>query len=94
MRDQSGSTSAPLSCPLICYRPLIALAQVIKYASSNNEPQRVQHATDLVFEIGLAIGPDSTSDSAVLPLGLLDEAADLIEQAGEHIEADGWSVLP
>ncbi|GGV26789.1 hypothetical protein GCM10010495_48400 [Kitasatospora herbaricolor] len=78
----------------ICSRPLMALAKVIKYASSNNASHTVQHATDLVFEIGVAIGPDSTTYSAALPLGLLYEAADLIEQIDEHIKADGWSVCP
>ncbi|MEV4560013.1 hypothetical protein AB0K51_23900 [Kitasatospora sp. NPDC049285] len=78
----------------ICSRPLMALAQVIKYASSNGDTRTVQHATDLVFEIGLAIGADSASESAGLPIGLLDEAAALIEQVAEHVEADGWSVCP
>ncbi|WP_331727150.1 hypothetical protein OG871_39500 (plasmid) [Kitasatospora sp. NBC_00374] len=78
----------------VCSRPLMALAQVIKFASSNDDSRTVQHATDLVFEIGLAIGADSASDSAGLPVGLLDEAADLIEQVAGHVEADGWSVCP
>ncbi|MFF3959138.1 hypothetical protein ACFYY1_38990 [Streptomyces sp. NPDC001890] len=78
----------------VCSRPLMALAQAVKYASSNGDSRTVQHATDLIFEIGLAIGADSASDSAGLPLGLLDEAADIIEQVAGHIETDGWSVCP
>ncbi|MFJ9521870.1 hypothetical protein ACIRPK_26900 [Kitasatospora sp. NPDC101801] len=78
----------------ICSRPLMALAQVIKFASSNDDSRTVQHATDLVFEIGLAIGADAASDSAGLPVGVLDEAADLLDQVAGHIEADGWSVCP
>lgn len=78
----------------VCSRPLMALAQVVKYASSNGDSRTVHHATDLIFEIGLAIGADSASDSAGLPIGLLDEAADIIEQVAGHIETDGWSVCP
>ncbi|MFE9121457.1 hypothetical protein [Streptomyces sp. NPDC007172] len=29
-----------------------------------------------------------------LPIGLLDEAADIIEQVAGRIAADGWSVCP
>ncbi|MFZ4284606.1 hypothetical protein [Streptomyces rhizosphaericola] len=78
----------------VCSRPLMALAQAVKYASSNGDSRTVQHATDLIFEIGLAIGADSASDSAGVPLGLLDEAADIIEQVAARIETDGWSVCP
>ncbi|MFE7454738.1 hypothetical protein [Streptomyces griseus] len=78
----------------VCSRPLMALAQAVKYASSNGDSRTVQHATDLIFEIGLAIGADSASDSAGVPLGLLDEAADVIEQVAARIETDGWSMCP
>ncbi|MFB6904881.1 hypothetical protein ACFCWB_11510 [Streptomyces bacillaris] len=78
----------------VCSRPLMALAPAVKYASSNGDSRTVQHATDLIFEIGLAIGADSASDSAGVPLGLLDEAADIIEQVAARIETDGWSVCP
>ncbi|MFG3429372.1 hypothetical protein [Streptomyces californicus] len=78
----------------VCSRPLMALAQAVKYASSNGDSRTVQHATDLIFEIVLAIGTDSASDSAGLPLGLLDEAAGIIEQVAGRIETEGWRVCP
>jgi hypothetical protein len=76
----------------VCSRPLMALAQSIKYASNNDDSRTAQHATDLVFEIGLALGADSNHDDAGLPIGLLDEAADIIERVADRIENNGWSI--
>lgn len=78
----------------VCSRPLMALAQAVKYASSNGDSRTVQHAVDLIFEIGLAIGADSKSDTAGLPVGLLDEASEILERVSDCIETDGWSVCP
>ena len=77
----------------VCSRPLMALAQAVKYASNNDDSRTVQHATDLIFEIGLALGADSKSDDAGLPLGLLDEAAGIIERVADRID-NGWSICP
>ncbi|WP_331765368.1 hypothetical protein OG747_52940 (plasmid) [Streptomyces sp. NBC_01384] len=78
----------------VCSRPLMALAQAVKYPSNNGDCRTVQHAVDLIFEIGLAIGVESESDAAGLPLGLLDEAAEIIERVADRIESNGWSVCP
>ncbi|MEU5417862.1 hypothetical protein [Streptomyces sp. NPDC020667] len=78
----------------VCSRPLMALAQAVKYASNNGDTRTVQHAVDLIFEIGLAIGADRQDDTAGLPLGLLDEAAEIIERVAGRIETSGWSICP
>ncbi|MFI6112739.1 hypothetical protein [Kitasatospora sp. NPDC051164] len=78
----------------VCSRPLMALSQAIKYASNNDDSRTVQHAGDLLFEIALAIGADPDSESADLPVGVLDETASILEHVAQHIEASGWSVCP
>ncbi|MFE8910862.1 hypothetical protein [Streptomyces globisporus] len=72
----------------------MALAQAIKYASNNDDSRTVQHAADLIFEIGLALGADSKRDDAGLPLGFLDEAAEIIERVADRIDNNGWSICP
>jgi hypothetical protein len=76
----------------VCSRPLMALAQAVKYASNNGDSRTVEHAADLIFEIGLALSVDSKIDDAGLPIGLLDEAAEIIERVADHIDNNGWSI--
>ncbi|MEZ0092517.1 hypothetical protein [Streptacidiphilus sp. EB129] len=75
-------------------RPLMALAQAAKYASSNGDTRSVQHALDLISELGMAVNADRDSDCMQVPVGLLDEAAEITDRAAQRIEADGWSSCP
>ncbi|MGW2563017.1 hypothetical protein ACWCXB_27945 [Streptomyces sp. NPDC001514] len=77
-----------------CSRPLMALTQAIKYASSNGDTRTVQHAADLAFELGLAIGADREDDCVQIPVGVLDESADIIEHVAARIDNRGWSLCP
>ncbi|MFW6724210.1 hypothetical protein ACHZ98_29480 [Streptomyces sp. MAR4 CNY-716] len=74
-------------------RPLMALAQAAKYATSNGDPRAAQHAIDLICEIGAAIAePDR--DHAPVPAGVLDETVQILERVAQKIEKDGWSICP
>ncbi|MFG2563050.1 hypothetical protein [Streptomyces sp. NPDC048496] len=78
----------------VCTRPLMALAQAVKYAANNDDSRTVQHAADLIFELGLVIGDDPDSDDVQIPVGVLDETADTLEHVASHIETSGWSLCP
>ncbi|MEU9000905.1 hypothetical protein [Streptomyces sp. NPDC048551] len=78
----------------VCTRPLMALAQAVKYAANNGDSRTVQHAADLIFELGLVIGDDPDSDDVQIPVGVLDETADTLEHVAAHIETSGWSLCP
>jgi len=78
----------------VCSRPLMALAQTAKYAANNEDSRIVQHALDLVFELGVAIGDDVDSDTVAIAVGVLDEAAQIIERVADRIETSGWSLCP
>ncbi|MDG4859042.1 hypothetical protein P8605_12905 [Streptomyces sp. T-3] len=74
-------------------RPLMALAQAAKYATSNGDSRTAQHAIDLICEIGAAIA-ELDSGLAPIPAGVLDETAKILEHVASKIEKDGWSVCP
>jgi hypothetical protein len=74
-------------------RPLMALAQAAKYATSNGDSRTAQHAIDLICEIGAAIA-ELDSALAPIPAGVLDETAQILEHVAKKIEKDGWSVCP
>ncbi|MCY0945682.1 hypothetical protein [Streptomyces antarcticus] len=78
----------------VCSRPLMALSQAVKYAANNGDSRTVQHALDLIFELGLAIGADPDDNSVDIPVSVLDEAAQLIEHVASRIETGGWSLCP
>ncbi|MCJ1676192.1 hypothetical protein MTF65_02210 [Streptomyces sp. APSN-46.1] len=78
----------------VCTRPLMALAQAVKYASNNGDSRTVQHAADLIFELGLVIGDDPDSDDVQIPVGVLDETAHALGHVAAQIETSGWSLCP
>ncbi|WP_406300976.1 hypothetical protein OG948_59860 (plasmid) [Embleya sp. NBC_00888] len=77
-----------------CSRPLMALTQALKYASTNGDSRTVQHAADLAFELGVAVGADPDRDRVDIPVGVLDEAADILDHVADRIESHGWSLCP
>jgi hypothetical protein len=80
------------TCRGVTGRPLMALSQAAKYATSNGDSRTAQHAIDLVCEIGAAIAaPDP--DVAPIPVGVLDETVQVLERVAQKIEG-GWSVCP
>lgn len=74
--------------------PLMALAQAAKYALSNGDTRLTQHALDLITELGAATVTGRGSDFLEIPVGVLDESADLIERVAGGIETNGWSLCP
>lgn len=74
-------------------RPLMALAQAAKYATTNGDSRTAQHAIDLICEIGSAIA-ELDQALAPIPAGVLDETAQILEHVAQKIEKDGWSVCP
>ncbi|MFI5748902.1 hypothetical protein ACIBBE_23905 [Streptomyces sp. NPDC051644] len=74
-------------------RPLMALAQAAKYATSNGDSRTAQHAIDLICEIGSAIA-DLDSELAPVPAAVLDETAQILDRVADKIEKEGWSVCP
>ncbi|GAA2474093.1 hypothetical protein ACFPFX_12425 [Streptomyces mauvecolor] len=73
-------------------RPLMALTQAAKYATSNGDTRTAQHAIDLICEIGAAIA-DPDPAIAPIPAGVLDETVQVLERVAQKIEG-GWSVCP
>ncbi|MFF3159481.1 hypothetical protein [Streptomyces sp. NPDC057910] len=74
-------------------RPLMALAQAAKYATSNGDSRTAQHAIDLICEIGSAIA-DLDNELAPVPAAVLDETAQILDRVADKIEKDGWSFCP
>ncbi|MFJ7275531.1 hypothetical protein [Kitasatospora sp. NPDC098663] len=74
-------------------RPLMALAQAAKYATSNGDSRTAQHAIDLICELGSAIA-ELDRDLAPVPAAVLDETVQILERVANKIEKDGWSVCP
>jgi hypothetical protein len=79
-------------------RPMMALAQTVKYASSNGSEPVVAHAADLLTELGGSVGGKHDGrdggDRIEIPVGVLTEAADLIRLAADRIKAGDWSSCP
>ncbi|TJZ94744.1 hypothetical protein [Actinacidiphila oryziradicis] len=73
-------------------RPLMALAQAAKYASGNGDRRITNHALDLITELGAATSANLDSPDMRVAVGVLDEAADILERVAAHIEAGGWSL--
>jgi hypothetical protein len=76
-------------------RPMMALAQAAKFANSNDAGPVVSHATDLLTELGEAIGTrQDDGDHAPVPVGVLTEAADLLRLAADRLSDRAWSSCP
>ncbi|MDH6111382.1 hypothetical protein P3T36_004536 [Kitasatospora sp. MAP12-15] len=73
---------------------VMALAQAAKYAAVNGDSRSMAHALDLLTEVGAAAVADPDSDRIEIPVGLLDEAAEIIDSVAARIEDAGWSLCP
>lgn len=74
-------------------RLVMAVSQAGKYAGLNGDGRCAAHAMDLATEIGsaLAVGAGAAEGTGV-PVGVLDEAARLVEAVAMRIGSGGWSV--
>lgn len=66
----------------------MALAQAAKYATTNGDSPTGQHAIDLICEIGDAI-TEPDRPLALIPAGVLDETAQILDRVAPKIEKDG-----
>jgi hypothetical protein len=73
---------------------LAGMGQVVKYASGNDEGQMVDHASDLISEFGFALRSGQVADDITLPGGWLLEAAQMLEETADRIEAGTWKSCP
>jgi hypothetical protein len=70
---------------------LAGMGQVAKYAGGNGDGQMVDHAGDLVSEFGFALREDQAADAVLLPGGWLREAARMLQETADRVEAGTWT---
>ncbi|MFF4520430.1 hypothetical protein [Streptomyces bluensis] len=75
-------------------RLVMAAAQAGKYASLNGDGRAAAQAMDLATELGAALAADRVGEETEVPLGLLDELAQVVESVAGKIESEGWSICP
>ncbi|MFE2426992.1 hypothetical protein ACFXJ5_09595 [Streptomyces sp. NPDC059373] len=75
-------------------RLVMAAAQAGKYASLNGDGRTAAQAMDLATELGAALAADRAGEETGIPVGLLDELAQLVESVAERVESEGWSICP
>ncbi|MEU9065117.1 hypothetical protein AB0D13_41450 [Streptomyces sp. NPDC048430] len=73
---------------------IMAASQAGKFASFNDDGAAAAHLLDLAAEIGAALVEGHADGAADVPVGLLDELAELVDTVAERIEAEGWSICP
>jgi hypothetical protein len=73
---------------------LPGMGQVAKYAGSNDDGQLVDHAGDLISEFGFALREGRAADHITLPGGRLREAAQMLEETADRVEAGTWNGCP
>ncbi|WP_199848087.1 hypothetical protein [Streptomyces dysideae] len=73
---------------------VMATSQAGKYASLNGDGPAAAYLLDLATEIGAALVQHHSGGRAAIPLGVLDEVAQLVDAVADHVQADGWSVCP
>lgn len=69
---------------------LAGMGQVVKYAAGNGDDQMLDHAGDLVSEFGFALRTSEAADDVALPGGWLREAATMLQETADRIEAGMW----
>ena len=72
----------------------MAAAQAGKYASLNGDGRAAAQAMDLATELGAALAADRVGEETEVPVGLLDELAQVVESVAGKIESEGWSICP
>lgn len=75
-------------------RLVMAAAQVGKYASLNGDGRTAAQSMDLATELGAALAADRACEETEVPVGLLDELAQMIESVAGKVESEGWSICP
>ncbi|TJZ99666.1 hypothetical protein [Actinacidiphila oryziradicis] len=75
-------------------RLVMAGAQAGKYASANGDGRSAAHAMDLVTELGSATVSASGGDLVDVPVGVLDELADLVERVAGQVDTGHWNICP
>ncbi|MGI5259306.1 hypothetical protein [Streptomyces angustmyceticus] len=73
---------------------VMAASQAGKYASLNDDSAVAAHLLDLATEIGAALVKRHADGVAEVPVGALDELAELVDSVADRVEADGWSICP
>ncbi|NYI07569.1 hypothetical protein [Allostreptomyces psammosilenae] len=71
---------------------VMTAAQVGKYAYLNGDSRSASHVLDLATELGAALAQADGSPEGSVPVGVLEELADLAEATADHVERDGWSL--
>lgn len=75
-------------------RLVMAAAQAGKYASLNGDGRAAAQAMDLATELGAALAADRVGGETEVPVGLLDELAQVVESVAGKVETEGWSICP
>lgn len=75
-------------------RLVMAGAQAGKYAAANHDSRTAAHAMDLVTELGSATVSASGGELVEVPVGVLDELADLVERVVGRVDVGEWSICP
>ncbi|MGW1374756.1 hypothetical protein ACWD6P_10865 [Streptomyces sp. NPDC002446] len=73
---------------------VMAASQAGKYASLNGDGAAAARLLDLATEIGAALVKRHAEGAAEVPVGVLDELAELVDAVAERVETDGWSICP
>ncbi|MCZ1020305.1 hypothetical protein [Streptomyces noursei] len=73
---------------------VMAASQAGKYASLNEDGPAAAHLLDLATEIGAGLVKRHADGAAEIPVGILDELAELVDSVADRIEGDGWSICP
>ncbi|MFD4256435.1 hypothetical protein ACFWR9_02095 [Streptomyces sp. NPDC058534] len=73
---------------------VMAASQAGKYAGANGDGAASEHLLDLATEFGAALVTDHTDGAAEIPVGVLDEAAELVDTVAGRIESREWSLCP
>jgi hypothetical protein len=75
-------------------RLVMAAAQAGKYASLNGDGRTAAQSMDLATELGAALAEEQPGAETVVPVGLLDELAQVVESVAGKVESEGWSICP
>ncbi|MDX3066737.1 hypothetical protein PV518_31945 [Streptomyces sp. ND04-05B] len=75
-------------------RLVMAVAHAGKYASLNGDGCAAAQAMDLATEFGAALAADRVGEETEVPVGLLDELAQVVESVARKVEVEGWSICP
>ncbi|KPI03009.1 hypothetical protein OK074_5159 [Actinobacteria bacterium OK074] len=71
---------------------VMATAQAGKYASFNGDTSDAAHLLDLATEIGAALIEHRPGGQVEIPVGAMDEAAQLVEAVAVRLQANDWTV--